>query len=336
MSFIKTLGQQVGSGIVGTGMGMLDEAIMGNSRRKKQVEQQKKLTDINVAGQGQLMDKAQQQQLEMWDATNYTAQMEQMRKAGLNPALMYAGGGGEGTTGSIGGGGVGTGSASSEAEQKQAQNAQQGMALQMAKMGAEIKVMEAQAKKLEADAEYTGGAKTEETKAIATLNQINADVLSTERDVRFELIKTKANQAKEELQVMMNNAEISNETKIDQILQYKANVKETITNILEKVAKTELTERQINEIDQKIEIAWYNAASGRMQAEKISLGQVLGKVIEQSGLSKDVTDTINDLIPNLSVNKAVDIGREAGEKTRKWMYDNLSDKAIIDRFGGKK
>lgn len=336
MSFIKTLGQQVAGGIVGTGMGMLDEAIMGDSRRKKQVEQQKKLTDINVAGQGQLMDKAQQQQLEMWDATNYTAQMEQMRKAGLNPALMYAGGGGEGTTGSIGGGGVGTGSASNEAEQMHAQNAKQGMALQMAKMGAEIKVMEAQAKKLEADAEFTGGAKTEETKAIATLNQINADVLSTERDVRFELIKTKANQAKEELQVMMNNAEISNETKIEQILQYKANVKETITNILEKVARTELTERQINEIDQKIEIAWYNAASGRMQAEKISLGQVLGKVIEQSGLSKDVTDTINDLIPDLRVDKAVDIGREAGEKTRKWIYDNLSDKAIIDRFGGKK
>lgn len=155
MSFIKTLGQQVGSGIIGTGMGMLDEAIMGNSRRKKQVEQQKKLTDINVQAQEGLMDKAQQQQLEMWDATNYSAQMEQLSKAGLNPALIYAGGGGQGTTGSIGGGGIGTGDASSEAEQKQADTQQRGMALQMAKLGAEIKAIEASANKDQADADAT-------------------------------------------------------------------------------------------------------------------------------------------------------------------------------------
>lgn len=155
MSFIGMLGAQVGSAAIGQGMGMLDEALFGNRRRRKQLEQQQKLTDINVAAQEGLMDKAQEQQLEMWDATNYAAQMEQLRKAGLNPALIYAGGGGQGTTGTIGGGGVGAGTASTEAEQKQAEAAQQGMGLQMAKLAAEVKVMEAQAKKLEADAKLS-------------------------------------------------------------------------------------------------------------------------------------------------------------------------------------
>ena len=83
------------------------------------------------------------------------------------------------------------------------------------------------------------------------------------------------------------------------------------SNILNKVAATELTKRQIDEIDEKIEIAWYNAASGRLQAEKISIGQVLGKIVEQSGLSKDVEETVNGLIPDFNVENAVNIGREA-------------------------
>ena len=39
----------------------------------------------------------QKHQLEMWEKTNYPAQVAQMRKAGLNPALMYgqAGAGGQ-------------------------------------------------------------------------------------------------------------------------------------------------------------------------------------------------------------------------------------------------
>ena len=144
MSFIKKLGEQIGGGIVGMGMGMLDEAIMGNSRRRNQIEQQKKLTDINVAGQKELMNLAQEQQLQMWKDTSYAAQMEQLANAGLNPALIY-GQAGAGVTGTIGGGSVGTGQASTDAEQKQAQTQAQAMGLQMAKVGAEIEVLKSQA-----------------------------------------------------------------------------------------------------------------------------------------------------------------------------------------------
>ena len=43
-------------------------------------------------------------QLEFWKQTNYSAQMEEMKKAGLNPALIYGSSGSGGTTGSPSGG----------------------------------------------------------------------------------------------------------------------------------------------------------------------------------------------------------------------------------------
>jgi hypothetical protein len=51
-------------------------------------------------------------QYDMWNKTNYPAQLEMMKKAGLNPGLMYGlGGGGGTTTGSQGGGAAAGGQA---------------------------------------------------------------------------------------------------------------------------------------------------------------------------------------------------------------------------------
>ena len=111
-NFIKNLGEQVGSagasGALGMGLSMLDEAIFGDRRRKKQIEQQQKLTDIQKGANLEMMDAQKKQQLEMWEATNYKAQIEQMKKAGLNPASIYGEGGG-GLT-SLGSGAVGSAS----------------------------------------------------------------------------------------------------------------------------------------------------------------------------------------------------------------------------------
>jgi hypothetical protein len=50
-------------------------------------------------------------QYEMWNKTNYGAQVKHMLKAGLNPALMYGSAGQGGTTGSQGGGSAAAGNA---------------------------------------------------------------------------------------------------------------------------------------------------------------------------------------------------------------------------------
>lgn len=64
----------------------------------KQVKGQKQIMKEQAKYAKQLSDYQQAQQLETWKATSYPAQMEQIKKAGLNAGLMYGMGGGGGVT----------------------------------------------------------------------------------------------------------------------------------------------------------------------------------------------------------------------------------------------
>lgn len=128
------------------------------SGEKRQIRQQQKLQDMQVKGSKELSEFQKQQELEMWEKTNYAAQREQLEKAGLSVSMMYGGGGGGGAT-TTGGGAVAlpsSATADSPSSQMMAQNAQQQTALQTASLAADIKVKEAQAKNLEADASLKG------------------------------------------------------------------------------------------------------------------------------------------------------------------------------------
>ena len=78
-------------------MGLLLEG--HNDRR--QLRQQEKLQNLEIRGSKELTDYNAAKQLEMWKATNYPAQVEQMKLAGLNPALAYGMGGGGGVTSNV-------------------------------------------------------------------------------------------------------------------------------------------------------------------------------------------------------------------------------------------
>jgi hypothetical protein len=141
-------------------MGLLD--VGGNRLRRKQIEQQQKLTDIQVEAQKELADYGMGISKEMFEYTGYGAQRRQMEEAGLNPALMYGHAGAGGSTMAISAGNVSGSHASDEAALKQAQIAQQGMALQLAKLSSEIAVNKATAKEKEANAELISEKKTTE------------------------------------------------------------------------------------------------------------------------------------------------------------------------------
>ncbi len=146
-------GKQALGQVIGMGLNWADEALFGNKRRKEQIKQQKKLTDIQIEAQKELADYGMGISKEMFEATGYAAQRRQMEEAGLNPALMYGHAGAGGSTMSASAGNVSGGHASDEAALKQAQIAQQGMALQLAKLSSEIAVNKATAKEKEANAE---------------------------------------------------------------------------------------------------------------------------------------------------------------------------------------
>lgn len=156
----------VGNAVAGGALGM----ILGEHNDKRQIEQQQKLTDMQIKGQKQMSDYSQKLQYDMWDKTNYNAQVMQMKKAGLNPGLMYGMGGGGGTTTGSASGSVSGGSAPVGGQEV-------GMGMQMAMMGAQVRLTEAQAKKAEVEAAKAAGVDTkaveESTRATKFQNELN-------------------------------------------------------------------------------------------------------------------------------------------------------------------
>ena len=113
MEPIGMAGLQVGAKVmdelIDIGGKSLNEALWGDYYRDKEVEQSKRLLDQQTEAQSKLMKQSKDQQIAMWNATNYGAQTAHLQEAGLNPALMYgAGGGGGSTTAGSGAGGQAT------------------------------------------------------------------------------------------------------------------------------------------------------------------------------------------------------------------------------------
>ena len=90
-------------------------AFMGIGQAQRQYHRQKKLNVQQYGHQRMLNQQGHDLQYDMWNKTNYKAQLEHMKAAGLNPALMYGSAGAPGTTGSQGGGSAQGGSAATDA-----------------------------------------------------------------------------------------------------------------------------------------------------------------------------------------------------------------------------
>lgn len=73
----------------------------GNQRQNRQ---DRTNAMMQYQNQRKLNQQGNRLQMDMWNKTNYGAQVDHMKDAGLNPALMYGSAGQGGTTGSQGGG----------------------------------------------------------------------------------------------------------------------------------------------------------------------------------------------------------------------------------------
>lgn len=134
-----------------SGLGQQAQYYMGNITgynqrlRDDQAKQEERLTGIQLAANKEQMAYNQELNKDMYEYTGYASKVRQMKDAGLNPALMYAGGGaGGGVTGNVSGG-VGKGNASDEVSRRMADIQSMGMALQNAKLAAEVRNLEVDA-----------------------------------------------------------------------------------------------------------------------------------------------------------------------------------------------
>ena len=102
---------QAASQAISNGMGLL----FAKPNRNAQLKTQKALQNLQIEGQKEMTDYSQAAALKMWHDTGYGAQKEQMKEAGINPALMYGMGGGGGQTANLAQGSVAGGQAQNPA-----------------------------------------------------------------------------------------------------------------------------------------------------------------------------------------------------------------------------
>jgi hypothetical protein len=76
----------------------------GEYANERQNKQDRTNAMMQYQNQRNLNKQGHRLQMDMWNKTNYGAQVDHMKEAGLNPALMYGSAGQGGTTGSQGGG----------------------------------------------------------------------------------------------------------------------------------------------------------------------------------------------------------------------------------------
>ena len=188
-------------------------------QNRQQHVRQKELMDLQYGNQQKLNQTQIANQKRLWDLTNVGAQKEHMEKAGLNPALMYGKGGGSGQTGIQGG--TASGGQAGHAP-FMGMGAMQ-MGAQLANIEAQTKLAEANARKADADATYTGGVGS--SLAWAQSNYYKTLGLNTEQDTELKKAQeglTKAN-VKNKNQQTANLLQQWNltEDKYDQIVKHQ-------------------------------------------------------------------------------------------------------------------
>jgi len=213
-------------------------------REQRAVKNTEHLMDVQQRNQIQLDKYGQEIQLNTWKKTNYPAQVEMLKEAGLNPGLLYGNGGPGGITGSQGGGAAASGNAP----------APQYMPLDLGnavKAAAEIKLLDAQTKKLEA-----------ETNVVNTTGVPEAQTRIQEASYRMENIKavTENEKAKNalinaqnEYQKIQNN--IANNTSEELIKQVQLNNEKLANDVRTGLAQAKVSESTVNEAITQIQRA---------------------------------------------------------------------------------
>ncbi len=230
-----------------TGLGML----YNQFTQQQQMNNQETLMDWQQENQMELNQQGAELQYDMWKKTNYGPQVEQMRKAGLNPALMY---------GMKGGGGTTTGSQSGgSAQGGQAPMAKMMDINQAQKLKAETELINAQKNKLDAD-----------TKGSDIKNEISFDTKEFEKN----RIKNESLTAMGDRIIKDAESNIARETEEDKkkIIRQQA-IGEALYNELT-ASKIFLTDEQLKGVTEGIKQGW---ADLNIKEADVEIKKLLGQ-----------------------------------------------------------
>lgn len=276
--------------LLNTGLGLLLEG--HNDRR--QLRQQGELQKLQISGQKQLTDYNMMKQLQMWKDTNYSAQMEELRKAGLNPGLVYGLSGGGATTSGNTASAV-TGGQAPAGGQEVIQGQALGIQSQLA--AAQVEVLKSQANLNNVEASKKGGVDTDlaktsieslkagitNTTAQTALTKIQTGIADLQKTIvdstqmdTIRLTDLAAQKAQEELTIIRNQADISTETK-------EAVTKTTQQNYINAVITGNLMKAQINVQNQNVQTQIAQIAQGWENLDQTEKERKIHGVIMTSG-----------------------------------------------------
>lgn len=284
--FGKELAMQVGSaaagGVVGMGINAIGQAI-GNAGSYKQA---KRLQQLQIEGQKEMGMFNVERQMDLWNRTNAEAQKEHYKRAGLSPALMYGGSGAGGSTA------ANTGSVSGQA----AGGMPSGGGMNVL-MPAQVELMRAQARNLDADTAKKSGvetqlgwttieklkAETSNVKTQETLTKIQATIMEIAQEDITDAYSLTTSKLQQEYFQLKNATDISDATKETMIRTIKQ-------NYVNEVLKAEMTKSgmavndasiqkmaaDIVQRGQEIEIKSFEA---EIRANQPSIGEIGGSML---------------------------------------------------------
>lgn len=241
------------NGIASAGLGIM----LSGWNDARQIDQQRKLGDLQLGFDKQMTDYQRESQMKMWNDTNYSAQMGQMEKAGLNAGLIYGMSGGGATT-------VGGGAANSKgAAAPMGGNEQLGIMQTLAS----VDLTKAQTEKVKAETptngENIGNANVANTKANTDLTKTNNEIAKLTKELNKETLEEnikivlwKLEQEQANYIKLSRENQIGNETQEAEITKRKAeSIGALINNEAVRVG-IKLDKAKINQIVNEIEQGW--------------------------------------------------------------------------------
>lgn len=327
--FGSDLVSQVG-GAIGGALGTLTGGLAGmafqGEQNRNQISQQQKLTDMQLQANEKLSSYNFQQQMQMWENTNYPAQVQQLEKAGLNPGLLYHSAGGQPTMGSPSGG-IGMGIAPS------GNAVAQGMANGAASIeaAADVRLKNAQAASIEAQTpqqadlmkaqidsitQGINNAKATEalTDAQAQTQRLQNSIQGETLDDQIATIRATAGSIEAEMQraVRQNNLDAATYADKAKTIQgimiatflqnnlTKAQTAATQANTKLAQANTMLSYEQIQQIIQDVQIKWkqldINKQNANTQEAQMKIQQFVNDVTHGQAI---IAQGLIRLIPNI-------------------------------------
>lgn len=249
------------SGWAGAALGAIS-MLTQRKREERAMNNQKDLMGLQMQNQKQLDKYGQQLQLETWEKTNYPAQMEMIKEAGLNPALLYGmGGTGGATTGGQSGGAASGGQAPAP------QQMDLGNILAAQKLKAETELLQAQ-KDREIAAANKDRNTTPDTGLIS--EGLRADIKETEGRISLNISQEELNKAATRL----NESQEETQETIRDLNHSLSRLNRT--KVGETIANTELTQKTLD---------WMEKTG--LHPSEAGVGKIVSYLSRQTGIEEE-------------------------------------------------